>query len=163
MLEKLSFVLFAHSGLKLFALPAKKPAPTLSKLIPTVQKKIRCRIIFRTFFNFFDNSSCERLVLSFLFFSILQQENLSKNSFAEHCQKWSLRAQKSYLEKISSSKSSFFLTFSDIERNFSRFSPKKLRCKCQNIPPCFRTIILKKCLIFSRFFPNIAKRFPTSE
>ena len=43
----------------------------------------------------------------------------------------------------------FFKSFSHIERNFCGHSPKELSSDCQNIPPGFLTIILKKK---SRFF-----------
>ena len=150
---------FADSDWKLLALPAKKLAPSLSKLLLRVQRKFRCRIVFWKFLNFFDTSLVNDLPYLLFFFRFFSKK-FSRPNFSRRVLRSALYVfKRSCLKKFLQNLLRLLKSFSDIERNFSGLSPKKLSSNCRNIPPRFQTITLKKkSLIFSHFLFRIEQK-----
>ena len=163
---KTHFCFICGLWLKTFRTSGKNACARFVETGSLGSKKYTCRIIFRKFLNFFDNSSCERLVLSFVFFFWVFSKKISRQIFPRRVLKSALYVFKNLPWKNPLFKI-FFVFFKIVFRYWAMFfwtSPKNLRSICQNIPPSFQTIILKKKnLFFPHFTPNWAKRFPTSE
>ena len=165
LVEKLSFVLFADSDWKPFALPAEKLSPSLSKLLLCVQKNLGVELFSERFKNILTTLLANNLFYPF-FVSPLQQKKFLEEFFL--C---SVLKSAPYVFKKSSVKNLFlkifcvfFKSFSHIERKFSGLSPKKLSSNCRNNLQDFRrSLWRKKVWFFQISFPNWAKRFPTSE
>ena len=147
---KTHFCFICGLWLKTFRTSGKNACARFVETGSLGSKKYTCRIIFRKFLNFFDNSSCERLVLSFVFFfGFSARKFLDKSSRAEFSKVHST-CSKIFLEKTPCSKSSLFFlkSFSDIERCFFGHRQKTCALFVKTSLQVFRRSFWRKKIYF---------------
>ena len=99
LVEKLSFVLFADSDWKHFALPAEKLSPSLSKLLLSVQKNLGVELFSERFKNILTTLLANNLFYTFFVSALQQKKFLEEFLFAQRSQKCILRVQKIFREE----------------------------------------------------------------
>ena len=156
LLEKLSFVLFADSDWKPFALLAEKLAPSLSQLLLRVQKKLGVELFSERFLTFLTTLLVNDLFYLFFFFRCCSKK-ISRRILSRSVVKCAL-----YVFKITSLKEfflqnllRFFNRFQTLSETFLDFRQKNCALIVKTTLHVFRRSSWRKQFDFFPFFFRI--------